>query len=66
MLNKNDGVRLIEIRPNAVAYKLRGDTHNYPLLFTHEQVRRVNTIFRNQYSTGYNYELVQVGYVKEE
>jgi hypothetical protein len=66
MLNKNDGVRLIEIRPNAVTYELRGDTHNYPLLFIHEQVRRVNTIFRNQYSAGYNYELVQVEYVKEE
>lgn len=66
MLNKNDGVRLIEIRPNAVAYELRGDTHNYQVLFIHEQVRRVNTIFRNQYSAGYNYELVQVEYVKEE
>lgn len=66
MLNKNDGVRLIEIRPNAVTYELRDDTHNYPLLFIHEQVRRVNTIFRNQYSVGYNYELVQVEYVKEE
>lgn len=64
MLNKNDGVRLIEIRANAVAYELRGDTHNYPLLFVHEQVRRVNTIFRNQYSVGYNYELVQVEYIK--
>lgn len=65
MLNKNDGVRLIEIRANAVAYELRGDTHNYPLLFIHEEVRGVYNIFRNQYSAGYNYELVQVKYAKE-
>lgn len=64
MLNKNDGVRLIEIRANAVAYELRSDTHNYPLLFMHEQIRGVYNIFRNQYSAGYNYELVQVEYVK--
>lgn len=66
MLNKNDGVRLIEIRPNAVTYELRGDTHNYPVLFIHERVYRAYNIFRNQYSAGYNYELVQVEYVKEE
>ena len=66
MLNKNDGVRLIEIRANTVAYELRCDTHNYPLLFMHEQIRRVYNIFRNQYSAEYNYELVQVKYDKEE
>lgn len=66
MLHKNDGVKLIEIRANAVAYELRGNTHNDPLLFMHEQIRGVYNIFRNQYSAGYNYELVQVKYDEEE
>lgn len=66
MLNKNDGVRLIEIRAKAVAYELRGDAHNYPLLFVHEYIRGVYNIFHNQYSARYNYELVQVKYDEEE
>lgn len=66
MLNKNDNVRLIEIRANAVAYELRGNAHNYPLLFIHDEIRRTYNIFRNQYSTGYNYELVQVQYAKQQ
>ena len=66
MLNKNDNVRLIEIRANAMAYDLRSDTHNYPLLFVHEQVRKMYIMFRNQYSTGYNYELVQVQYAEQQ